>query len=138
MSVLIPDQLRKSMAEGNTVLFVGAGMSRPHLPGWSDLLRQMLVWARSNSISLDEKEIDELIRDGDLLLAAQELRSRFGESNFRQFIKKIFRDPNLKPGPAHKLLPDMGFAAVLTTNYDKLIETTFPAGTPFHTQLDYP
>jgi len=50
---------------------------------------------------------------------------------------EVFRDPALRPGPAHRLLPGMGFAATLTTNYDKLIEAVLP-GAPCYTQRDYP
>jgi TolA-binding protein len=41
MPVTVPEELAAQTAEGNTVLFVGAGMSRPRLPGWRDLLGQV-------------------------------------------------------------------------------------------------
>ena len=50
----VPDDLAARMAEGETVLFAGAGLSRPRLPGWSELLEQMLVWpaaSRSRSVA---------------------------------------------------------------------------------------
>ena len=61
-----------------------------------------------------------------------------GEGNFHRFLQEVFRDPGLTPGPAHRLLPELGLRSVLTTNYDTLIEAAFPARTPFYTQLDYP
>ncbi len=56
MGVPIPDQLVARAAEGQTVLFVGAGMSQRQLPGWRQLLKDMLAWARGESISLGEGE----------------------------------------------------------------------------------
>src|SRR5262252_3974836 len=130
MGIVIPEQLRQSMSKRQTVLFAGAGMSRPQLPGWQELLERMLEWAGRQTIPLDDAAVRELIRDNELLLAAQELRERLGESNFRQFLQDIFRDGALQPGSAHWLLPRMVSSTVLTTNYDKLIESAFPPGTP--------
>ncbi|MFN7992502.1 MAG: SUMF1/EgtB/PvdO family nonheme iron enzyme [Bryobacteraceae bacterium] len=138
MAVQIPEELARRLALGHVVLFAGAGMSRPQLPGWTELLERMLEWSRAQSIPVGEDVIKDLIRDGDLLLAAQELRSRMGDNSFRQFVQQVFRNPALAPTPAHRLLPSLHFAAILTTNYDKLIESAFPAGTPFYTQVDYP
>ena len=76
MPVQPPPELIKRYAEGNVVLFVGAGMSRPALPGWSDLLKQMIAWAEREKISLggSKKSILGLIKKQKLTLAAQELR----------------------------------------------------------------
>jgi formylglycine-generating enzyme required for sulfatase activity len=141
MPLRVPEDLATRMAgENGIVLFAGAGLSRPQLPGWRDLLEQMLSWANRQQIPLggDEDSIRDLIARGKLLLAAHQLRVRLGDNNFRQFMQQMFRDPGLQPGPVHRLLPDMRFAAILTTNYDKLIESVFPGGTPWHTQQDYP
>lgn len=70
MAVSVPKELATRTAEGETVLFVGAGMSQPELPGWSGLLKEMLKWARGESIQLDFDSIEELIAENDLLLAA--------------------------------------------------------------------
>jgi formylglycine-generating enzyme required for sulfatase activity len=135
----LPKQLSDSMAQGRVVLFAGAGLSAPQLPGWAKLLQDMLQWTRLQSIPLASpcEEIAELIKDADLLLAAQTLRSQMGEPNFQRFIQETFRHPNLRPTPVHGLLPSVGFSAVLTTNYDKLIDQAYPAGTRVFTQLDH-
>jgi len=140
MPIGVPDDLAARMVQGEVVLFVGAGMSRPRMPGWSELLTDLLAWAGRQQISLAGAEdgIRDLIGRGKLPLAAQILRDRLGDSNFRQFLHGIFRAPGLQPSSAHELLPQMGFAAILTTNYDKLIEMAFPGGTACHTQHDYP
>src|SRR5437879_3631334 len=100
VAVEIPRELAERMAERRVVLFAGAGISQPQLPGWTDLLKRMLTWAGEQGIRLDgmEDSIGELIATGDVLLAAQELRSRMGEPNFFRFIQEVFREPGLKPG----------------------------------------
>jgi hypothetical protein len=140
MPLDVPDDLATRTSEGEVVLFAGVGLSRPQLPGWRELLEQMLSWANRQQISLgaDEAAIRELIGRDKLLLAAHELRERLGENNFGQFLRQVFRDPKLHSGPAHRLLPDIRFAAILTSNYDKLIESVYPGGTRYHTQQDYP
>ncbi len=85
-----------------------------------------------------DKDVHELIDSGDLMQAAHELRLQLGEQKFSDFLKGVFRDPKLKASPAHKMLPQMKFSAILTTNYDKLIEAAFPGATAVHTQRDYP
>src|ERR1039457_5421380 len=141
MALDLPQQLLESISESHVVLFAGAGLSAPQLPGWRTLIEQMLQWTRDQSISLasPHSEIEELIKEGDLLLAAHTLRSQMGEPNFHRFIQHVFRSPELThPGRVHRLLPGVNFARVLTTNYDKLIEQAYPGGTRVYTQLDHP
>jgi hypothetical protein len=52
MPLRVPDDLATRMAEGETVLFAGAGLSMPRLPGWRNLLEQMLSWASHQQIPL--------------------------------------------------------------------------------------
>jgi len=70
MALDLPVQLSESMAEGGVVLFVGAGLSAPQLPGWRELLERMLQWTRDQSILLtsQDAEIAELIKEDELLL----------------------------------------------------------------------
>ena len=97
MPLSMPEDLAARMGEGEVVLFVGAGMSQPALPGWSKLLTHMLGWACRQQISLEgmEDSIRDLIRRDKLPLAAQQLRSRMGENNFCRFLREVFRDPKL-------------------------------------------
>jgi hypothetical protein len=101
MPVPVPQELADAFSKAEVVAFAGAGMSRPALPGWSDLLKQMFEWARKQRIALGgvEDSIADLISQGDLLLAAQELRSRMQESNFRRFSTAAStRDAKLRLG----------------------------------------
>ena len=99
MKIGVPDDLAARMAQGEIVLFAGAGMSRPRLPGWSELLERMLAWAGRQQISLAgaEDSIRDLIGRNKLLLAAHQLRARLGENNFCQFIREVL--PAVSFGP---------------------------------------
>ena len=139
MPVDIPNNLIEQMAEGKVVLFAGAGMSRPGLPGWSDLLNKMIDWARREKFPIaGVKNIQGLIKNKKSTEAAQEIRQQLGDNRFLEFMHKTFRDPALKPDERHKSVSRMKFAAILTTNFDKLIESAFPPATPWYTQQDCP
>ena len=130
-----PGYLKERTAAGKTVLFAGAGMSMSQLPGWSSLLRKMLEWAPEQGIRLDPKPILELIDQNDLPLAAEELYAALDRTAVERFLRSVLRHDGLEPGPAHKRLHDLPFDAILTTNFDKLIEFALPK-TPHFTQLD--
>lgn len=72
MAIRIPAELAKAVANGRAMLFVGAGMSRPQLPGWEVLLRLMTEWARSNGFA-PPPDIAKLIGKGKLMLAAEQI-----------------------------------------------------------------
>src|SRR5258708_5748406 len=99
-------------------VWYGVGKVAVEIP--KELAERMVEWAGPHDGV--EDEIRELIGQGEALLAAEELRSRMGD-RFDSFIQDVFLDPKLKPGPAHELVPRVGFSVVLTTNYDTLIES---------------
>jgi len=140
----VPKDLADKINQGNCVLFVGAGLSQgAGLPGWPGLLRQMLDWGEEHGVDLpDRAELEKYIKDGELLLVAEEMRERLGKDDLREFMVGVFRRPGLEPTDAHNLLPQIPFAAALTSNYDTLLETayTISSGTTPHvfTHADYP
>jgi hypothetical protein len=124
----VPEELVEDLARGNCVLFVGAGLSiGAGVPDWSGLMHKMMTWATEHGIDLRgiKRELKGLIRNRDHLIVAQELRDQMGEIHFRQFMQEVFRKDDLQPTDTHRLLPGTGFAAVVTTNYDKLLEATY-------------
>ncbi len=141
----IPEHLIHQIAKGQAVAFVGAGLSQgAGLPGWVQLLWQMLDWGEKNSITLNDRaELEDCINDGDLLTVAEEMRERFGRAAFHQFMVDKIRMPKPMPAPTHRLLPGIPFSAVLTTNYDKLIESVYEktdeyASPHYFTHQEYP
>jgi len=141
----VPELLIKQIIQGNCVLFAGAGLSiSAGLPCWQTLLKRMIDWSGAHSVDVsDQDELHKYIREGDLLLVADEMRERMGDHNFREFMADVFlRDAGAKPTETQMLLTKIPFSSIITSNYDKLIETAYAIsnGSVPHvfTQEDYP
>ena len=124
---MLPPRLIEELAKGKCVAFVGAGFSMgAGLPGWRNLLQDMLVYAGREGVRLGDREaIQSSIEAGDLLPAADELRERLGRDRFQRFMTSRFRSAELRPTNAHLALTDIPLSGIITTNYDKLIETAY-------------
>lgn len=131
---IIPAELVESIRARRCVLFVGAGLSAQvrrsdgsPLPNWSQLLLEFLDWAIFRQVRFwgDPEDIREMIKKGNLLMAAQELQDRAGAAALGEFLDRVFRDGAVLPSAAHRALIRIPFRAVLTTNYDSLIEGTY-------------
>jgi hypothetical protein len=104
----------------------------------------MVDWAEQNSIAVNDRdELEEYINNGELLLVAEEMREKLGKTGFHDFMMEQFRQSKPKPTSTHQWLPKIPFSAVLTTNYDRLLEKTYEDSykdASFHmfTNKDYP
>jgi hypothetical protein len=141
MALTIPPELLKAAAERKLVLFVGAGMSQmaqPQLPGWQRLLEMILERGRRAFLvsDADAKSLQDVIARN-ALVAAGALRKVFGDEVFYDSLRAIFREDGARPAAAHALLPEVRFSAILTTNFDDLIEQAFPPSTPVYVQVDH-
>lgn len=130
MEIHVPDDLVteiKGSELSKCIVFVGAGLSQgAGLPGWRKLLHLMLDWAGDHRVDMsDRAELENCINEGKLLMVAEEMRGRLRKDDFRRFMVEKFRKPNPEPTEAHKLIPEIPFAAALTTNYDKLLESAY-------------
>ncbi|MCE7698399.1 MAG: toll/interleukin-1 receptor domain-containing protein [Methanobacterium paludis] len=131
---LIPSDIIKSLKANKCILFVGSGLSsqvkrsnNEKLPNWENLLKELLNYAILEKIEFfnDPNEILGMIDKGNLLMAAQELQERVGNPIMGQFFDSIFRDSSVIPSKTHRILPHIPFRAILTTNYDSLIEGAY-------------
>lgn len=129
----IPAEIFEALAANRCVLFVGAGLSRGavrsngcRLPDWKGLLLELVEWMKRNLVGFNDKlyieEIIASIESNKLLEAAQALQDEMEPVDLARFYKSVFRDESLRPTDMHFLLPNIPFRAILTTNYDKLIE----------------
>jgi hypothetical protein len=109
------------------VLFVGAGLSQgAGLLGWVGLLNRILSWYDENGVRLaDLADIQRLIEEKDLLPAAEAIKDGVNPELFRRALSSIMDDESISPSPTHLLLPTIPFAAVLTSNYDRLLERAY-------------
>lgn len=108
------------------VLFVGAGLSKSAgLPDWEQLLRDMIQWGEDHSANFRSDDLKGPIEDGNLSFVAGEIRDRLKQMDFYKCIRHVFDKPCLTVEETHLLLPEIPLAAVLTTNYDTLLEAAY-------------
>lgn len=127
----IPNDLVESILKKECILFVASGLSSKvkrsnglYLPNWTNFLKELLQWAKLKRVPFNANpdEILDIIEKGNHLLAAEELQELINPSEFTEFLNSIFRDRDVRPTNAHKKLAKIPFRAILTTNYDNLIE----------------
>lgn len=119
--------------ERSPVLFVGAGWTRNADPAprpydipadgrplpllWGELVKQF-----SDELSHDLGEDP----NRDALWLAELYRQRFGEDALLRVLRRAVPNDRLRPGPLHEALRSVTtWRAILTTNYDTLLEKTF-------------
>ncbi|MGD2251244.1 MAG: SIR2 family protein, partial [Candidatus Methanofastidiosia archaeon] len=108
--VKIPVQLKESLKKNECALFVGAGLSEG-LPTWKELVEPLA----------DELDVSKNL---DFKVIASYYENEYGRDQLENYIvSKVRKDVPL-PKP-HEILPDIPFKAVITTNYDHLLEKAF-------------
>ncbi len=117
----VPPELENALRQGECVLFVGAGLSRPAgLPGW-----QQLVEALAGPLGVREEKRGDLEHYLDL---AQWYAERFGERALADVACDTFGPAaGARPTLAHYLLAGLPVRHVITTNYDDLMERALTA-----------
>ena len=139
-SEVLPEQLAKYLQRGRCVAFVGAGFSRPcGMPDWAGLMEALLQHARKHCGSSSERDkIDSCARmlsEGQLVNAADELRSLLRPAEFSEFVRKQFdrhrflaaSDPiRQRMETRLRNLVAAPWAGIITTNFDQLIDVFCP------------
>jgi hypothetical protein len=110
----IPDELVASIARGNAVLFVGAGLSvGAGLPGWGQLIGPL-----ADRIGLPANQ------RGDPLKIAQFYETQRGRQALISYIQEQTDTNSSAPTENHRRLARLGIRTWLTTNFDDLLEQT--------------
>src|ERR1017187_1877752 len=111
-------------------VMVGAGFSRnaEPLPGvaacfptWQDLARSMVGELRPRETA---EERQARVNAATALRIASEYEAAFGRGRLDLFIREQIPDSDYVPGRLHRLLMQLPWADVFTTNYDTLLERT--------------
>jgi hypothetical protein len=130
---LVPTDLIDAVRERRCILFAGAGLSAQaatdegvHLPTWIGLLQQVVEWCNDHRIDLrvPTSELLELIERKRLLVVAQELQERLGD-RLNACLSDILKSGRITPSESHLMIPESEWVAVLTSNYDSLIEGAY-------------
>lgn len=138
----LPPRLVQAQRDRKLIPFVGAGLSMGgdvpgNFPTWRSLPVRLLqacdehaVWHDSNDRNstwanfvenMDPKRprampLKELLRQFDILKTKL-------KTDYAAAINSIFRPADAKPGVAHKAVLSLGSQVIITTNYDRLLET---------------
>jgi hypothetical protein len=123
--------------DGKCVLFAGAGLSAAAgYPSWVNLVRGVMDAAKVARPDLKVAGIEGLLAEGKLLEAAAYLRDGMGGDSFYAALRALLKDKEVAPSPIHELLAHFRFRAIVTTNFDQLIEAAFGGSLPVATQKD--
>lgn len=114
------DPLRTSLATGNAVAFVGAGMSAgAGLPGWYQLVSEL-------SQRIGYRLPPAQFANSDTLIdAAQYYVNKEGLHSLISFLKVRLDTTGRNPSTAHKAMARLPFSTVFTANYDDLLERAY-------------
>ena len=133
-----PDFLVERLRKGECILFVGAGLSAAAgLPNWSNLLKDITKWAEHEHPGVVSVcEIEQLLNAGKLMEVADYLRDMIGLEGLQRALAQRLEVGSRTLPEAHRLLTRLPFRAIITTNFDRLIERAFDDKIPVATQRD--
>lgn len=114
------DQLVASLALGNVVPFVGAGLSvGGGYPSWKAHLQQQCKTA-----GLDPDQSYKLLQEGHYEEIIEIIEKKRGPEVFAQEIRDVFSRPG-QITYSTRLLVELFHDTVITTNYDRLLESAY-------------
>lgn len=124
---------------GTAALLVGAGFSRNAIPkhpsagvmpGWNDIyatmVEQLYPGSSTSDITGRQGPREWLLRQrgatSAYLRVAEEFEAQFGRDALDKLILQYVPDQQFKPGNLHRMLVELPWADIMTTNWDTLIE----------------
>ena len=127
----LPADLVEACAAGDCVLYAGAGLSaQSGMPIWKNFVHDLLNWAVANDY-VDEAEANSFhaeVDTGDSDPVADSIISRLTnpeqQARLNSYLRSVFLK-SVSPSQAHQLMRQIKFSAVLTTNFDNLLERTY-------------
>jgi hypothetical protein len=114
----ISPELADQFTRGNSILFVGAGLSvGAGLPGWIKLIRPL-----AQVVDYDLPVEDKFITTDHLLAAAQRYENQRGRNSLVQYLLDNLDTTGIQLTSVHRLITSLPVRIIFTTNYDDLIE----------------
>lgn len=123
MPVHLPDSLVQAVRDRKCILFLGSGLSA--LAGhasWSQFIDRLVGEAkRRPRARLEGLETIEARRD--YFMLAEFARATLGTAEYARLMKEQL-GRHVPSTPAHRLIAATDYRGIITTNYDRLLETT--------------
>lgn len=123
----IPDSLADALKSNRCVLFVGCGLSAwAGMPTWTELL-----WIMVNKLFKERPDLPKLNGLPDLMAkgkfqdVADFCKKELDAWTFSQILTEQLRRKDISTPEPHRLIMDLPFFAIITTNYDKLLEQAY-------------
>lgn len=115
------EKLRNVLAQEDTVLFIGSGISVwSGLPSWPSLIEELAKFLESAGANADLVRAEA--SRGDLLQAASYGFDKLTKTQIGEFIRAACHYGVAKPSEIHRKLISLGPRCFVTTNYDNLLE----------------
>ncbi len=115
------EKMLSTFQKGGVTAFTGAGTSMPALPGWGQLIAQ-LVDDAANEGKLESDTANALRSESsDFLYVVDEIYGAVGRGQTRTKVSKLFAGLN-EPTDAHQFIVETTFDRILTLNYDLGLE----------------
>lgn len=125
------DKLRRILAQEDTVLFIGSGISVwSGLPSWNGLIKELAIFLES--FGEDAGLVRSEAQRGELLQAASYGFDKLTKPQIGEFIRSVCHCGIAKPHDIHRKIISLGPRSFVTTNYDNLIEESLRQWLPDH------
>lgn len=133
MTIELPERLVSALKARRAVPFVGSGISKKaspqKFPSWVELLASLSATAFSGRYitSQQHRQVEKLISDGKLLLAAEVIKQSLPEDLYSSEMRSKFTysDSDKINLGTQSLIFDLNPKVVVTTNYDRLLEDAY-------------
>lgn len=125
MAVNLPPSLIESVRAGTCISFVGSGLSvAAGLPDWRTLLERLIEHGEREGLIQQGPELRAELDKQHFLEVSEFVRYRLGPHSYSTTIRKLFDVP-VQPTEAQQALVATPYRGIITTNYDKLLETAY-------------
>lgn len=113
--------LKKILAQPDTIIFVGSGISLwSGLPTWYGMIEELANFLGQGTGNPDVVRAEA--KKGDLLQAASYGFDQLTKQQIGEFIREACRYGKARPHEIHRKIVSLGPRCFITTNYDDLIE----------------
>lgn len=126
----IPGDLARACVDKECILYTGSGLSaQAGFETWIPFLSGLLAWAKKATF-IDQTfaaSLDEAMAVGDYNSVADSIVRAVGtdRESLSNYLRSLFYRSSIKLPESYTILPQIPFAALLTTNFDNLLEITF-------------